>query len=193
LTAGPGSAAVDHVLTFPHDDHAFRAHVDAARAAVGGWDPARIEAEIRLAYPNAVVRAADQFGQLEVGSRRWYVYRDGGIGSAVSSDEWWRDETLPRTVMTADGRYVDANDAAAELFGCSREAIRAGRAGDFTRHEAGDEVVSRLFATLRDTGRLHSTAVVVRPDGTQWPIEFHVSPVTPAADRYVTVMRRTSA
>ncbi len=185
----PGSH--DRVLTFPQDDLAFRAHVDAARAALARWDPGRVEAQIRLAYPNAVVRAADRFGQLESGWRTWYVYRDGGIGAAASDDPWWLDETLPRTVMAADGRYVDANHAAADLFGCTRDAVCAGRAGDFTRHESDGEVASRLFATLRDTGRLHSTAIVVRPDGTEWPIEFHVTATTPRGDQYVTVMRRT--
>jgi PAS domain S-box-containing protein len=99
------------------------------------------------------------------------------------------DEGLPRTIVGAAGKYVEANAAAAALFGVSRHKIIGKPAGSVTRHEANEEVGRRLFATLAATGALHSTAVVTRPDAEEWSIEFHMRP-TEAADGYVVVMRR---
>jgi PAS domain S-box-containing protein len=118
----------------------------------------------------------------------WYAYRDGEI-TQDGVDEWWVDERLPKTVVNAAGKYVEANAAAATLFGVSRRKIIGKPAGSFTRHEANEEVGRRLFATLATAGTLHSTAVVARPDGEEWSVEFHMRP-TPAADGYVVVMRR---
>ena len=93
--------------------------------------------------------------------------------------------------MGAAGKYVEANAAAAAaaLFGVGRRRISGKPAGSFTRHEASEEFGRRLFATLAESGALHSTAVVKRPDGEEWSIEFHMRPM-PAADGYVVVMRR---
>ena len=76
--------------------------------------------------------------------------------------------------MGAAGKYVEANAAAAALFGVGRRRISGKPAGSFTRHEASEEFGRRLFATLAESGALHSTAVVKRPDGEEWSIEFHM-------------------
>jgi PAS domain S-box-containing protein len=179
------------VITFPHDDVAFRAHVEAAQAVTGRWDGDIVERDIRQAYPAAVVRRANPLAELSPARETWYAYRDGDITRGRTT-EWWAQDGLPQAIVGATGKYVDANAAAASLFGVSRRRIIGKPAGSFTRHEANDEVGRRLFATLAETGALHSTAVVKRPDGEEWPIEFHMRP-TPAADGYVVVMRRIQA
>jgi PAS domain S-box-containing protein len=176
------------VITFPHDDLAFRTHVEAAQAVAGRWDGDLVQQEVRIAYPAAVVRRADPLAELSPTKETWYAYRDGEI-TPERVGEWWVDERLPQAVVDAAGVYVEVNAAAAELFGLSRRRIIGKPAGSFTRHEANDEVGRRLFATLAEAGTLHSTAVVARPDGEEWSIEFHMRP-TPAADGYVVVMRR---
>lgn len=175
------------LLTFPHDDLAFRAHVEAARERVGGWLAPSIEEAIREAYPAAVVRRASRLAEVE--GVIWYAYRDGRVVPRERDERWWLEPDLPRTVIDEDGRYLDANPGAVDLFGVSREEILAGRAGDFTRHEADAEVARRLFALLRETGRMDSTAIVKRPDGSEWSIEFHVES-GPDPRTYVTAMRR---
>jgi PAS domain S-box-containing protein len=177
-----------HVIAFPHDDIAFRAHLEAAQATAGRWDGDLVEQEIRQAYPAAVVRRAHPLAELSPMKETWYAYRDGEI-TGERGNEWWVDEELPQAIVGAAGKYVDANAAAAALFGVSRRRIIGQPAGSFTRHEASEEVGRRLFATLAESGALHSTAIVKRPDGEEWPIEFHMRP-TPAADGYVVVMRR---
>jgi PAS domain S-box-containing protein len=176
------------VITFPHDDVAFRAHVEAAQAIAGRWVGDLVQQEVRLAYPAAVIRRAHPLAELSPAKETWYAYRDGEITERPLG-EWWTDDALPRAVIGAAGKYVEANDAAAALFGVSRRRIIGKPAGSFTRHEANEEVGRRLFATLAEAGALHSTAVVTRPDGEEWSIEFHMRP-TSAADGYVVVMRR---
>src|SRR2546423_5182918 len=177
------------ILTFPHDDRAFRAHVEAAQARVGRWDGNAVERDIRHAYPASVVRRAHSLAALLPGQETWYVYRDGTITIGERTGDWWLDPGLAETVVAADGTYLDANDAAADLFGLRRTDIVGAPAGSFTRHEGSEEVARRLFAALADAGTLHSTAVVTRPDGEEWSIEFHMRPA-PAGSGYVVVMRR---
>lgn len=177
------------VLTFPHHDRAFRAHVEAAQARLGHWDGGAVETDIRRAYPTAVVRRAHPLAALAPGQETWYVYRDGAISIGERTGDWWLDQGHAETLVTADGTYLDANEAAADLFGVRRADIVARPAGSFTRHEGSEEVARRLFATLADAGSLHSTAVVTRPDGEEWPIEYHMRPA-PAGNGYVVVMRR---
>lgn len=173
------------VLTFPHHDAAFRAHVEAAQATAGGWDAVAVQEQIRQAYPLATIHHASSFARGDLQPETWYAYRDGTI-KPTPADEWWFDPALPTTVMRPDGTYIDANDAAAELFGRPVSEITASVAGSFTRHERSPEVARRLFAKLAETGTLRSTAVVVRADGDERPIEFHTRR---EGEVYVTVMR----
>jgi PAS domain-containing protein len=179
------------VTTFPTSDVAFRAHVDTALDRLGRCRPPDLELQIRAAYPGAIVRVRTAMAEMwpSVDTETWYAYRDGTVRPADDA-EWWLDESLPRTLVAADGSYIDANDAAADLFGVPRDEILAAKAGAFTRHEGSDDVGRRLFQVLAETGGLDSTAVVLRRDGEEWPIAFHMSQAT-EPDRYITVMRRT--
>jgi PAS domain S-box-containing protein len=173
------------ISTVPSTDRAFRVHVDAAVARIPNITADRLAAEIRLAYPEARVHEASPLGTIGDLRPRWYVYRDRQARRTAESD-WWRDETLPRTVLDASGRYVDANEAASDLFGVPREGIIGAKSGSFTRHEADEALARRLFDELARTGELSSTAVVIRPDGSQIPIDFHTSRITQGS---ITVMR----
>jgi PAS domain S-box-containing protein len=176
------------VATIPSSDRAFRVHVDAALARIRNITPELLCAELRLAYPDATVHVSDALADIGAPDPRWYVYRDRDLAREPAAPEWWWDEQLPRTVLDRDGRYVDANHAAAELFGVDRASIIGAPSGTFTRHEADEDLGRRLFDELARTGELSSTAVVVKPDGTEVPIEFHMSGV-PRTDSFTTVMR----
>jgi PAS domain S-box-containing protein len=176
------------VTSIPLADRAFRVHVDAALGGIGDATPERLQAELRKAYPNATVQLGDPLGSLGM-TRRWYVYRDGVTRRNVAGDDWWKDESLPTTIVGEDGRYVDANSAAEELFGVPRGSIVGTLSGSFTRHEDDPGLGAKLLDTLRRSGELASTAVVVRPDGGEIPIEFHMRALT-RDDTFMTVMRR---
>jgi len=175
------------VTSVPFADEAFRIHVDAAVGRLSSATPEALQAELRKAYPDATVQLGDPLGALGR-ERRWYAYRDGRAARTIAADDWWKDERLPTTIVGEDGRYVDANPAAEELFGVSRAAILGALSGSFTRHEDDPGLGTRLFETLRRTGELASTAVVVRPDGREIAIEFHMRALT-RRNMFMTVMR----
>lgn len=162
------------LVTFPHDDAAFRTHVQLARDVVGTEDVDGFVDRLRAAYPLARVSTATRGAQLDPTVETWYVYRDGSVRARRDDEAWADDRSVARAVLGPDGTYVDANQEAAQLFGVPREAITGKPAGSFTAHEAEPAIRDALLELARRTGRLRSTAVVARPDGQQWPIEFVV-------------------
>jgi hypothetical protein len=71
------------LITNPTADNAFRLAAEASLAA-GAASPVGLEARLREEYPRVSVVC----GIAEVGSERWYAYRDGHwIDSALRRDE----------------------------------------------------------------------------------------------------------
>jgi len=178
------------VVTVPSVDHAFRAHVlfavDRLFDATDATSLGAVAKEVRRAYPNAQVRKKDDFARLDGEQLVWYAYRDRPPEAAPRID-WWSNPDLARTVVDETGRYVGANAQAADLFGVDESTILGGRAGDFTRNE-GETLASVLFDTLMRNGTLESTAVVLRPDGSEIPIIFRITRDGDGPGRHVTVM-----
>jgi PAS domain-containing protein len=169
--AGAGSAIL--ALTFPHDDHVFGQRVREILGPSTARDANEVQELLirRLSpvYPAVATAIRDEvagFGDLLV-----YVYRDGRALSNLT-DGWTNDATTARLVTDATGVYVDANDEAAALFGVELESIIGAGAGTFTRQDSRIEDSAALWRALRDTGRLHSLALVRCPDGTQKSVEF---------------------
>ena len=163
------------VVTVPSRDLAFRVHVEAAMSGDGRAAPDALEVVLRRAYPRAVVHAGNAFGTI-LPEVRWYIYRDPDETEASETPAlWWDDPSLSRTVIDAAGRYIEANESAADLFGVSRERILGAAAGAFTKHEGSDVVRDRLLETLHKSGELCSTAVIVKPDGSEHEVDFHIS------------------
>ncbi|WP_211313656.1 PAS domain S-box protein [Halarchaeum salinum] len=72
-----------------------------------------------------------------------------------------------------DGQYIEANRAACELFGVSREALVDHHIGDFA---APDYDGKAAWAAFRDAGVSHGTFPLVRPDGEERVIEYGATP-----------------
>jgi PAS domain-containing protein len=183
------------VVPFPRADTAFAAHLDHALSATE-LHLRSVERELRAAYPAARLVMGLALSNLIPGDVRLYAYRDGSLMATrdvldpYDLDQWWRDVSLPRTVLSADHRYVDANEAASALFGVRHDGIIGVPAGTFTRHETDPAIGARLFELLDRTGAITSTAFVVRPDGTELAIDFHTELDGP---RHVTTMRERAA
>src|SRR5437868_9404502 len=79
-------------------------------AARGPDSPATLQRHLEEAFPRAFVRERVLSGERET----WYVYRDG---------RWTNPEALIYTDPA--GRYVDANVAATELLGVTRDDLLA--------------------------------------------------------------------
>jgi PAS domain S-box-containing protein len=165
--------------------------VDAALARDSDLTAEGLAREIRQAYPNASVHVGNAWADLRQASR-WYVYRDPSVARQASNGDWWHDPDLPRTVAEANGRYVDANEAASQLFGVPRATIVGASIGSFTRHEDDQALGQRLFEELTRCGELCSTAVVVTPSGAEVPIEFRTTR-SDNDDSFTTIMRPVAA
>ena len=105
-------------------------------------------------------------------------------------DTWTQDPTTARVVTDATGVYQDANDVAVELFGVERHVIMGAAAGTFTGPDRRVEDAAALWSALRDTGRLHSLAVVRCQDGREERVEFLTLRDGDGPGRNVTFLRR---
>ena len=101
--------------------------------------------------------------------------REKAIDALRESEEQFRavfDSALDAMVIVDDeGRYVDVNPAACELFGRTRdELLSLSFAGDLVRTpSAGELAVWRSFST---GAPLAGTTTIVRRDGTHREVEF---------------------
>jgi len=179
-----------NVLSFPAEDAVLRKYVRDAledvteRDAHSASDALRVR--LRVVYPRAEVRVRDPLAGY--GEPILYVFRDGGIGSTLGSEAWIEDSAAARVVTDASGIYVEANRAAAELFGVRRGEIVGRPAGTFTEPEALIVNPQDLWAKVETTGALHSLAVVRRPDGLV-RVEFITRRNADGPGRHVTWLR----
>ncbi len=72
----------------------------------------------------------------------------------------------------ADGRLLDANRRAEQVYGYTREELRAMRARDLRPPEARAEVDARVAQTLRE-GSARFEAIHQHKDGTRFPVEVN--------------------
>lgn len=169
-----------HLLTFPETDRAFRVHVEAAVASLGDRPlvaEARrdVEALVRAAYPLAGVFVRDRVTEATPTDVTLSAYRDGRGPSRTVDEGWSIDPSLPRFEIDESGTYVGANAAAADLVGVPVGEIVGSMIGRFTRHEADPAAGLRAFEVLAQEGLLESTAVVVRPDGTESAVDYRIT------------------
>jgi PAS domain-containing protein len=176
------------LLCFPPDDAAFATVARRMFETSTSDTPAALERQLRTAYPRAVVRSREALASF--GGAAWYVYRDGRYSPFGRGSRWWEDPAAARITLDDDGGYIDANPAALELLGVDRETFRASRSGDFTVPGYG-VAIPWILQLLRDTGELHSTAVLrSRGDRPAEPIEFHLVKDADGPGRHVSTIRR---
>ncbi len=126
-----------------------------------------------MSYPNAVVRARETLAALG-GGVAWYAYRDGRYSPFTEQQEpWWEAADAAWICIDAEGRYVDANDVALALIGIDLETLRTMGTGALT-DPAVRPNVPWIWALLEDVGTLHSTSILVTPDGRRVPVEYRL-------------------
>jgi PAS domain S-box-containing protein len=89
----------------------------------------------------------------------------------------------PIVEADADGRYLDGNDAALELFGLSRDDLRRRCVGDFAP-EGLAAIHLALFRWVVRTGHDFGggTSTIVRPDGTS--VRVDCTSIEPRGDTF---------
>jgi PAS domain-containing protein len=160
------------LLCFPPHDLVFAASAARWLEGLERRDPEQLQAALQQAYPNAVVRARDPLASLGTGVA-WYAYRDGRYSPFTESDPWWEQPSTAALIIAADGRYADANEAALALIGVDLETLRTMATGDLT-DPAVRPTVPWIWALLEDAGSLHSTSILVTPDGRRVPVEYRI-------------------
>jgi PAS domain S-box-containing protein len=87
-----------------------------------------------------------------------------------------------------DGRYVEANRAAAELFGVEREALLGRRIGEFAPDDYDFEVAWTEFRSANDE---QGAFPLVRPDGEVRTVEY-VATADVRPGEHLSVLRESS-
>ena len=101
---------------------------------------------------------------------------DGGSASPAKVNFQQLFDRAPDAILIVDaeGRYIDANQAASELTGYPREEILRMHVGDLTATQ--DRPLSaHRFDILREQGHSRSNRVVQRKNGTIVPVEAHAT------------------
>jgi PAS domain S-box-containing protein len=161
-------------LTFPADDAVFALRVREALhelADSGGEDIEKgLTKRLRQVHPNVATRRRASLAGF--GGRTIYVFRDGTALSSLRDESWTGEVSTARVVTDDEGRYLEANEAAAELFGVTRDEIVGREAGSFTRPDARIDQPDALWRALSTSGTLHSLAVLRCADGSEESVEF---------------------
>lgn len=175
------------LLCFPPQDLAFARIAAAGLAELGEPEPEALQAVLVAAYPRAVVRAREPIAALGDGTA-WYAYRDGRYSPFDDRDPWWEAGDVASLIIAADGRYVDASPAALELLGIDLERLRTMSTGALT-DPAVRPTVPWIWALLDDVGELHSTSILVTPDGRRIPVEYRLVAGGAGEGRSISYMR----
>jgi PAS domain-containing protein len=168
------------VITIPSTDTAFRRHVDRLVARGSLDTPEKLQARLRQLFPRAVVRRRDISGE----PAAWYVYRDGGWRSSMTS-EWWGESGLPRIEVDREGWITQANATALSLLGIVAADVGARHFTDFVAPGGLEDSVS-LFAIVDEGHDLTATTLLRPTSGDVVAIDLHA---WRDADRLTGVLR----
>lgn len=175
------------LLCFPPHDEVFARLAAQFVASVRAPDPDTLQSSLRATFPEATVRRREALASLG-GGEAWYVYRDGRYSPFTEDGPWWEADDVPRIEIDDDGRYVDANPAALALLGMDIAQLRTLGSGDLT-DPATRPNVPWVLQLLQDVGELHSTSVLVRPDGDRVAVEYRLHLNAAGAGRHVSHLR----
>jgi PAS domain-containing protein len=179
------------LLCFPPHDEVFARLAAQHLASLPTPDPDELCAKLTETYPDAVVRRREALASLGHGEA-WYSYRDGRYSPFTDDRPWWDDPDVARLEIDDDGRYLDASPAALELIGVDVDGLRSLRSGDLT-DPATRPTVPWVWQLLKDVGMLHSTSMLVRPDGGRLAVEYRLILNAAGAGRHVSFVRPVPA
>lgn len=189
-----GGIAVGRVtaLSFPADDVVFaervREALDGVVADSTGRDVETLLLDrLRVVHPRVATSRRQSLAGF--GDTTIYVFRDGSALSALVDEAWIDDPRTARVVTDETGRYVEANAAAAALFGVPIEEIVGRQAGTFTRPDARIEHPDALWRAIASHGKVHSLAILRCGDGTEESVEFITLRGEGRSGRHVTYLR----
>ena len=155
------------VITIPSTDAAFRRHVDRLVARSSPDTAEKLQERLRRLFPRAVVRRRDISGE----PAAWYVYRDGGWRSSMTS-AWWQEPGLPRVEIDREGWIDHANPTAISLLGIPHADLGARHFTDFVAPGGLEDSVS-LFRIVDEGNELTATALLKPGSAEVVAIDLH--------------------
>ena len=189
----PSWSQVISARCFPPDDPGFAAHVERAlrdldHGSGDGIGPADLEQALRRIFPRVRVHERSPLADLGDGATAWYVYRDGHFDAHPGPGGWWLDRSLPRVLLDAGGRCVDASAAAQELLGRPAERLAGRPLADCAPTGARD-YLAMLPDLARHIGDVDTTCTIERPGGERLEVGLHLS-IDRLTARRLVVLRR---
>ncbi len=175
------------LLCFPPHDEVFARLATQHLASLSTPDPDVLGSMLQATFPDAVVRRREALASLGQGEA-WYAYRDGRYSPFTDDRPWWDDPDVARLEIDDEGRYLEASPAALELIGVDEVGLRSLRSGDLT-DPATRPTVPWVWQLLQDVGELHSTSMLVRPDGGRLAVEYRLILDGAGAGRHVSYFR----
>ncbi len=175
------------LLCFPPHDEVFARLATQHLASLAMPDPDALGSKLQATFPDAVVRRREALASLGNGEA-WYAYRDGRYSPFTDDQPWWDDSDVARLEIDDEGRYLDASPAALDLIGVDEAGLRSLRSGDLT-DPATRPTVPWVWQLLQDVGVLHSTSMLVRPDGGRVAVEYRIVLNARGAGRHVSYIR----
>ena len=175
------------LLCFPPHDEVFARLAASLLADLAPPDPDALQSGLRTTFGAAVVRRRDALASLG-GGEAWYAYRDGRYSPFTEERHWWEAPEVARLEIDDEGRYLDANASALDLIGVDQASLAELRTGDLT-DPATRPTVPWLWQLLQDVGELHSTSLLVRPDGRRIAVEYRLLLNAAGPNRHVSFLR----
>lgn len=175
------------LLCFPPHDLVFAEFAARRLDSLEPKVPERLQTVLAQNFPDAVVRAREPLAAIGAGVA-WYAYRDGRYSPFTDTDPWWEADGAACIAIDAEGHYVDANGPALELIGIDLPTLRTMRTGELT-DPAVRPTVPWIWDLLEDVGALHSTSILVTPDGRRVPVEYRIVLGDSGAGRSMSYLR----
>ncbi len=173
---GPIALGTIQLHTFPSADTDFRLFARRALGDLPRPTPDALQRAIRERYPMAVVRAQQELARRGNGSGLvWYAFRHGLVGPSEEPADW--DEPgLAWGVVDDDRRFVDVNEALAEIVELPREAIVGHAIEEFTNPDDPTAVddIAELWRQFLRSGTAESTIRFNRMDGTERHLAYRI-------------------
>lgn len=164
--------------TFPSGDAEFRMYARLALNALDAPTTERLQRAIRERYPVAVVRVQSELARRGGGAQVWYTFRHGTVAPSSPAEARF-DWDAPGTawaVIDDERRFVDLNEALAQIVEAPRDAILGHAIEEFTN--PGDPTVRddlvALWTQFQRAGSAESSIRFNRLDGRPRQLAYRI-------------------
>ena len=156
--------------TIPSNDVVLRRVVDRVTEGDQPDSAADLAQRLRPLYPRIAVFERQLSGE----RAQFYVYRDGRY-EPERGDPWWEAPGVPSVQVSArTGEVTSVTGSWARLMRAGEHELVGRNLVDFVLPEARS-AARAIFEAVSQFREVRSEALVLRPDGTTIPLEYHAA------------------